>query len=163
MFKTPQKPLILAAIMLLAPVVLMSQPMHADGTKPLRTAINPSHLTDTRQYGYSQANITAPGAQTVFVAGQVGMSPDGPNDFQSQVDRSFDNMNAVLEAAGATPADVVKITLLIADHDPQKLAYLVKKRRAVFGDAPPASTLIPVTRLYADGVMFEIDATAVVQ
>lgn len=58
-------------------------------------------------------------------------------------------------------ADVVKITLLIAEHDGEKLAYLVKKRKAVFGGEPPASTLIPVPALYAPGVLFEIDAVAV--
>lgn len=128
-----------------------------------RRALNPDHLPDTTQYGYSQANVVSAGAETIYVAGQVGMSEEGPNDFRSQVDRSFDNLLAVLEAAGAGPEDVVKITLLIADHDPEKLAYLVEKRRAVFGANPPASTLIPVTRLYADGVSFEIDATAVKQ
>lgn len=146
-------------ILTLFGVLLVSQSVLADG---VREAINPEHLSNTTQYGYSQANRVAVGAETVYVAGQVGLSDKGPNDFKSQVDRSFDNLLAVLDAAGAKASDVVKITLLIADHDPEKLAYLVEKRKAVFGDSPPASTLIPVTRLYADSVMFEIDATAVI-
>ncbi len=122
-----------------------------------RTAINPT------VYGYSQANVVKANSIMVYAAGQVGVSPEGPNDFQSQVDRSFDNLLAALKASGASAEDVVKITLLIVDHNQEKLAYLGKKRRAVFGDQPPASTLIPVTRLYADGVLFEIDATAVLK
>lgn len=122
-----------------------------------RTAINPT------VYGYSQANVVKANSVMVYAAGQVGVSPEGPNDFQSQVDRSFANLLAVLKASGASAEDVVKITLLIVDHNPEKLAYLGKKRRALFGDQPPASTLIPVTRLYTDGVLFEIDAMAVLK
>lgn len=129
--------------------------------KPLKQVINPDHLADTTQYGYSQANVVSADAKIVYVAGQVGIAENGPNDFESQVDRAFDNLLAVLEASGADAGNVVKITLLIRDHDPEKLGYLVKKRKAVFGATPPASTLIPVTRLYADGVSFEIDAIAV--
>jgi enamine deaminase RidA (YjgF/YER057c/UK114 family) len=138
-------------------------PLTAVAENQNRTAINPKHLSDTTVYGYSQANVVKANSVMVYAAGQVGVSPEGPNDFQSQVDRSFDSLLAVLKASGASAEDVVKITLLIVDHNPEKLAYLGKKRRAVFGDQPPASTLIPVTRLYTDGVLFEIDATAVLK
>ena len=57
--------------------------------------------------------------------------------------------------------DVVKITLLIKDHDEKKLQYLVTKRRQVFGENPPASTLIPVSALALRSLDFEIDAIAV--
>jgi enamine deaminase RidA (YjgF/YER057c/UK114 family) len=138
-------------------------PLTAVAENQNRTAINPKHMPDSTAYGYSQANLVKANSVMVYVAGQVGVNPKGPNDFQSQVDRSFDNLLAVLEASGASAEDVAKITLLIVDHDPEKLAYLGKKRRAVFGDQPPASMLIPVTRLYTDGVLFEIDATAVLK
>jgi len=127
----------------------------------LKTAINPPHLPNTTQYGYSQATVAAAEARSIYVAGQVGMVDAGPNDFESQVDRSFANLIAALEAAGGRAEDIVKITMLIVDHDADKLQYLGKKRRAAFGVNPPASTLIPVTRLYAPGVLFEIDAVAV--
>ncbi len=122
---------------------------------PLKRVVNPT------QYGYSQAAVASADATLVFASGQVGQDAEGPNDFESQVDRSFDALAATLEAAGATTDQVVKITLLIVDHDAEKLAYLVKKRRSFFGDTPPASTLIPVPVLYAPGVLFEIDAIAV--
>lgn len=126
-----------------------------------RTVINPPSMPNTTQHGYSQATVVAPGARITYISGQVGWMKGMPNDFESQVDRAFANMSAALEAAGSRNADVVKITLLIKDHDPAKLAYLVKKRREVFGSSPPASTLIPVLSLYADDVAFEIDAVAV--
>lgn len=127
----------------------------------LKRALNPPTLSNSLQYGYSQVTVAAPNAQLVHVAGQVGIDEDGENDFESQVDRSFDALLAALEVAGTDADNVVKITLLIVDHDAEKLAYLVEKRKAVFGENPPASTLIPVPALYAPGVLFEIDAVAV--
>ena len=130
-------------------------------TERLKVVVNPAHLANTTQYGYSQAAIVSPKAKVIYVAGQIGVSGDGPNDFESQVDRSFDNLIAVIEAAGGKIEDVVKITLLIKNHDGKKLQYLVKKRREVFGDSPPASTLIPVPTLALESLEFEIDAIVV--
>ena len=65
-------------------------------TEPLRTVVNPAHLADTTQYGYSQAAIVSRKARVIYVAGQIGVSADGPNDFESQVDRSFNNLIAVV-------------------------------------------------------------------
>ncbi len=126
-----------------------------------KTTVNPEHLANTTQFGYSQATIVSPNATVIFVAGQIGTSDEGPNDFESQVDRAFDNLVAVLEASGGRVEDIVKITLLIKDHDDAKLQYLVKKRREVFGTTPPASTLIPVSALALESLDFEIDAIAV--
>ncbi len=127
----------------------------------MKTAINPTHLPNTTQYGYSQATVVAPNAKVIYVAGQIGITNEGPNDFEHQVDRAFENMIAALEAAGGRVEDVVKITLLIKDYDEEKLKYMVTKRRQVFGKNPPASILIPVPRLALDSLNFEIDAVAV--
>ena len=127
----------------------------------LKTAINPEHLANTTQYGYSQATVAASNANIIYIAGQIGITDDGPNNFEAQVDLSFENLIAALNAAGGRVEDVVKITLLIKDHDQEKLQYLVKKRREVFGENPPASTLIPVSVLALESLDFEIDAIAV--
>ncbi len=140
---------------------LVAAASHTNAEDSLKTAVNPTHLSDTVQFGYSQATIAPADTHIIHVAGQVGMTPDGPNDFASQVDRSFANLIAALQAAGGKTEDIVKITMLIVDHDGEKLAVVGEKRRETFGNAPPASTLIPVTRLYAPGVLFEIDAVAV--
>jgi len=126
-----------------------------------KTTVNPNHLPNTTQYGYSQATVVAPSARVIYVSGQIGITDEGSNDFESQVDRAFESMISVLEAAGGHIEDVVKITLLIKDYDEEKLKYMVTKRRQVFGDNPPASTLIPVPRLAFDSLKFEIDAIAI--
>ena len=130
----------------------------------MKRVVNPPSLPDATQFGYSQATVAAPEASIVHIAGQVGYDPNAAdNGFEAQADRAFANLLTALEASGATPEDVVKITLLIVDHDEPKLALMGQKRKAMFGDAPPASTLVPVSRLYAPGVLFEIDAVAAVR
>ena len=129
----------------------------------LKTAINPEHLANTTQYGYSQATVAVSNANVIYIAGQIGIIDDGPNNFEAQVDLSFENLIAALNAAGGRVEDVVKITLLIKDHDQEKLQYLVKKRREVFGENPPASTLIPVSVLALESLEFEVDAIAVTE
>lgn len=133
------------------------------GSNTLKVAVNPGHLMDTTQFGYSQATVVEPSAKTIYIAGQIGVSEGETNDFESQVDRAFDNLLSVLDEAGGHATDIVKITVLIKDHDADRLAYLVKKRRDVFGENPPASTLIPVTALALESIEFEIDAIAVTQ
>ena len=149
--------LLLAALVAVAPA---AQPAER---APVKRAVNPSSMAATTTNGYSQLNVAPSSGTTVYVSGQTGLVAGADNAFERQVDRSFENLRMALEAGGATPADVVRITLLIVDHDPAKLAYLGMKRAAFFGtEAPPSSTLIPVSRLYANDVAFEIDATAVV-
>ncbi len=130
--------------------------------EPVKEVLNPETLVDPTSYGFAHANVVPAGSRLVYVAGQVGVDGTKANDFRSQVDRAFENLLIVLKASGSGAENVVRITLLIKDHDPDKLRYVAEKRRAIFGEAPPASTLIPVTRLYGDGVSFEIDAVAVV-
>lgn len=132
-----------------------------ENTETGKATVNPEHLANTMQFGYSQATIVSPNATVIFVAGQIGTNDEGPNDFESQVDRAFNNLVSVLEASGGRVEDVVKITLLIKDHNYEKLQYLVKKRLQVFGTTPPASTLIPVSALALESLEFEIDAIAV--
>lgn len=127
----------------------------------VRQAVNPDHLPDMTQYGFSQAVVVSSDTRIVYVSGQIGATDAGPNDFQSQVDRAFANLGAVLKAAGTDMKHVTKITLLVKNNNQAKLQYLVRKRREAFGDSPPASTLIPVQSLALDSFEFEIDAIAV--
>ena len=50
----------------------------------LKTAINPEHLANTTQYGYSQATVAASSANVIYIAGQIGITDDGPNNFEAK-------------------------------------------------------------------------------
>ncbi|MET0319799.1 MAG: RidA family protein [Duganella sp.] len=126
--------------------------------------INPATLYDPRPNGYTHVVVASAPTRLVYVAGQGGEDVNGvlSEDFATQVEQALVNLRAALQAAGATLAQVAKVTALIVDHDQAKLAIFSTALRAAWGDAPPpACTLIPVPRLALDGMLFEIEANAV--
>ena len=125
--------------------------------------INPPNLGDSSHYGFSQAVIVPPGSQLVYIAGQGGADKSGNyGTFTEQLKRSFANLQTALIAAGASPENVVKITILAVNHNEDKLKLISAQRRAFWSEHKPASTLIPVPRLASDKMLFEIDAIAVI-
>jgi len=70
------------------------------------------------------------------------------------------NLGAVLAAAGATFADVVKVTVYLTDIADRVRINPV--RQEVFGEARPASTLVEVSALAVPGAKLEIEAVALV-
>jgi enamine deaminase RidA (YjgF/YER057c/UK114 family) len=64
----------------------------------------------------------------------------------------------ILERAGASFADVAKVTVFLTDIDDRPKINPV--RQEIFGDAKPASTLIEVSRLAIPGIKIEIEAVA---
>lgn len=96
----------------------------------------------------------------LFVSGQVGSRPDGSvePDLDKQVRLAFENLGAVLAAAGCTFDDVVDVTVFVVD--PQKnFETIWKIVPDYWGEAPhPTLTGIGVTWLY--GFDFEIKVIA---
>ena len=96
----------------------------------------------------------------LFVSGQVGSREDGSPepDLQAQVRRAFDNLNAILDAAGCTFDDVIDVTVFIVDPESnfETIWSIVPEH---WGNAPhPTLTGIGVTWLY--GFQFEIKVIA---
>jgi len=126
--------------------------------------INPATLYDPRPNGYTHVVIAEAPARLVYIAGQGGEDVNGvlSEDFATQVEQALANLRAALLAADAPLAQVAKVTALIVGHDEARLAIFSTALRAAWGDAPPpACTLIPVPRLALDGMLFEIEATAI--
>ena len=73
----------------------------------------------------------------LFVSGQVGSREDGSPepDLKAQVRLAFDNLNAVLAAAGCTFADVVDVTLFVVDPESKPRRYLEYPARILGGRA----------------------------
>ena len=82
----------------------------------------------------------------------------GGDDVVAQARQVFAIMQRVLAAAGATPADVVKVTVYLLDVDDRPLINPV--RQEFFGSTRPASTLVEVSRLAVPGARLEIEAIA---
>ncbi len=126
--------------------------------------INPPGLNDPSRY-YTHVVTTAADVELIYISGQYGADENGDlvsTDYAEQVKQSFANLRTALAGVSARPADIVKITVLIVDHNEDKLGPLGEESDAMWGSRKPASTLIPVPRLALDGMLFEIDAVAVV-
>lgn len=126
--------------------------------------INPPELQDTSDYGFTQAVVVRSGLSLVYIAGQGGADKNGNyGSFAEQLKQSFANLQTALTAVGATPEDVVKITILSVEHNEEKLGLISAQRKAFWLNHKPASTLIPVPRLASDEMLFEIDAIAAIK
>ena len=83
----------------------------------------------------------------LFVSGQVGSQPDGSPEpeLQAQVRLAFDNLDAILSAAGCTFKDVVDVTVFIVDPE-SKFETIWEVVGEYWGDAPhPTLTALGVT------------------
>jgi 2-iminobutanoate/2-iminopropanoate deaminase len=106
---------------------------------------------------YSQA-IAADG--TVFCSGQIGLDPttgELVDGVEAQVERALRNLDAVLDAAGATLADVVKTTIFLTDMGDFGAVNAVYAR--FMPDPPPARSTVAVAGL-PKGALVEVEAIA---
>ena len=108
-----------------------------------------SHYTDAVRFG-----------NTLFVSGMGPLAEDGSlvggGDVAEQARQVLRNLGAVLRAAGASPADVLKVTVYLLDVNDRSKINPVRKE--FFGSARPASTLIGVRELAIPGMKVEIEA-----
>ncbi|MEM7501019.1 MAG: RidA family protein [Pseudomonadota bacterium] len=130
---------------------------------PTTTIVNPPRLYDPAPNGYSHAVVATDATRIAFIAGQGGEDASGrlSSEFSEQLDQAYANLRTALDAVGAEPDQVTKITTYVVDYDQSKLEPMTKAVAGVFGEALPAQTLVPVPRLAIDGMLFEVDAVAV--
>ena len=110
-----------------------------------------SHYTDAVRAG-----------DLLFISGVVPVDGDGnlvrADDVVEQARQVFANLAAVLAAASATFADVVKVNVYLTDIADRPRINPV--RQEIFGDVRPASTLVEVSALAVPGAKIEIEAVA---
>ena len=112
-----------------------------------------SHFTDAVLAGgfLHVSGIVAVDGQGKLVGGE---------DIVAQTRQVFENMRAVLTAAGCGFGDVVKVTVFLTNIDDRPRINPV--REEVFRSTRPASTLVEVPRLAVEGAKVEIECVALV-
>lgn len=121
--------------------------MHVISTSEAPAAIGP----------YAQAIVTD---GWLFTSGQIPLTAAGQlagSDIESQTEQVFDNLAAVLAAAGASLTQVVKTTVFVQDLNDFARLNAVYERR--FGSHKPARSTVQVARLPRD-VLVEIEVVA---
>jgi enamine deaminase RidA (YjgF/YER057c/UK114 family) len=125
---------------------------------------NPKTLFDPTPFAFSHSTTSEAEGKYVFISGQSGgedLEHHLSKDFRTQVKFSLKNLETVLADYGLGVNDVLKITILIVDHDQEKLKIWTEEmHKAWKNNEFPASTLIPVPRLALDDMLIEVDAVA---
>ena len=113
------------------------------------------------------ANAIEGRGRLVFVAGQIGWTPDErweTDDFVGQLRQALSNTVAILAAAGAAPHHIVRMTWYVVE----KREYLAHRGeigrvwREIMGAHFPAMTLLQVAGLVEDRARLEIETTALI-
>lgn len=118
-----------------------------------------------RSPAFSHVAVVPPGATTIYVGGQDGVDASGrvvSDDVAAQAVRAVDNAEVALAAAGATLADVVQWTVLVADGADIAAAYGAIAPRLATGGAPPLVLAARVAGLAVPGALIEVSAVAAV-
>ncbi|MFN6976670.1 MAG: RidA family protein [Gemmobacter sp.] len=128
--------------------------------------LNPPDLYTSVEFGFSHA-VVSRGGTTIHCSGQVAGDKAhalvGEGDLAAQAHQAMANLKAVLAAAGATPAHVVRLRTYIVDHTPDKLGTIAPAMAAFYGDTlPAANTVVGVPALALPGFLIEVEATAVI-
>jgi enamine deaminase RidA (YjgF/YER057c/UK114 family) len=127
--------------------------------------INPPNLAPPRGFNHG---ILASGGRMLFLAGQDASDAGGqivaPGSMVGQFAQVLHNLRAVVEAAGGTMQDIVKLTIFVADRDDYRanLKPLGALFRQHFGDYYPAMALFEVSNFFQDDALIEIEGFAVI-
>jgi enamine deaminase RidA (YjgF/YER057c/UK114 family) len=128
------------------------------------TRSNPATLFDPTPFAFAHGTSTQGSGRYVFISGQSGgedLQHHLSKDFRTQVQYALKNLQTVLGTYGLQVGDVLKITVLIVDHDDRKLKIWKEEMLRTWGKQGfPASTLIPVPGLALAGMQVEVDAIA---
>jgi enamine deaminase RidA (YjgF/YER057c/UK114 family) len=114
--------------------------------------------------GYANGMVAE--GRMLFVGGQIGWTADQvfeTHDFIGQMKQALANIRDVVEAAGASIADITRLTWYVTDKDDYMAhqSEVGAAYREVMGYHFPAMTMVVVRALIEDAALVEIEATAV--
>jgi 2-iminobutanoate/2-iminopropanoate deaminase len=120
---------------------------------------NPTTMAPSAAH-YSQGVEVPPGARMLYIAGQVGVSPDGAmqEGFAAQAEQAWNNVHAVLEAAGMGIEDLVHVNMYFLDEGEVATVRAIRER--FLGDHKPAATFAVVSALAQPEWLYEMGAVA---
>ncbi|MCX7015201.1 MAG: Rid family hydrolase [Candidatus Sumerlaeota bacterium] len=121
------------------------------------------HLGPTHVYGVTferGASVAWRDRKHVFISGTASIDPQGailhPGDVARQLDRTLDNVEALLKQAGAALKDLCMVIVYVRDASDH--AFAQRRMRERFGDAPIGYAVAPVCR---PGWLIEVEGQAI--
>ena len=143
-------------------VAALSLPISASAELAIKR-FNPKGMS--QPIGYSQVVTVEGTGRTIYLGGKAGIYADDtfPKTLEEQSKLTFQNIRLALEAAGATPADVVEIQIFIVDLANIDPTPVYQGVRNFFPPGnKPVSMVIGVSALAFPGLLLEINVKAVV-
>jgi len=132
-------------------------------TSPVKL-VNPASVAAPKGYSHL-AEIDLGTCKMLILSGQVAFDNNahlvGPGDYEKQTEQIFLNIKHIIESAGGTMDNLVKIGVYMRDVA-QIQAFRTARDKFVNTKTPPASTLVEVSKLFREDVLIEIEATAVI-
>ncbi|GHO58842.1 MULTISPECIES: RidA family protein [Ktedonobacter] len=128
--------------------------------------VNPPELAQPS--GFSHGVISS-GGKLLFLAGQTASDPEGqivaPGDIVAQYEQVLRNLKTVVESAGGSMQQIVKMTIFVRDRDLYRLHLktLGRVHRSFFGRYYPATALLEISRFFQDEALIEIEGIAVLE
>jgi enamine deaminase RidA (YjgF/YER057c/UK114 family) len=121
---------------------------------------NPKGVAAPTKNLYSHGVEVPDESRRLYVAGQVGVRPDGSisDRFEEQVEQMMRNFEAILASAGMGFADIVKITAYCLR--PEDIITYAGIRNRYFEGNPPATTAVVVAGLALPEWLIEADLVA---
>jgi enamine deaminase RidA (YjgF/YER057c/UK114 family) len=128
-----------------------------------RTAINP--VAWSQAMGFNQGEVISGESRTLYISGQTAISGEGipqhDGDMAAQLALSIDNLEAVLDEAGMSLANIVRLNVYTTDVDLLLQHYGLLASRLGAAGVAPTTTMLGVTRLAIPSLMIELEGTAV--
>jgi len=130
-----------------------------------KTIINPAGLAAPRGFSHG---VLVTGGRILFLAGQDASDAEGrivaPGDLVAQFAQALGNVKAVVEAAGGTMQDVIKLTIFVRDRGQYvtNLKPLGQVFRSFFGGYYPAMALFEVSAFFQEDALVEIEGFAAI-
>jgi len=129
----------------------------------MNTVVHPQGWLPAK--GYANGIFTTDGH--LYIGGQIGWNAQQQfesDDFILQMRQTLQNIVAVLNAAGASVEDIVRLTWYVIDKREYlaRQAEVGKAYRDIMGRHFPAMTMVVVSGLVEDRALLEIEATAVI-
>jgi 2-iminobutanoate/2-iminopropanoate deaminase len=125
--------------------------------------INPWTWQD--KFGYSQGALVTNATRTLYCAGQTSVDTEGQplhaGDMTAQLHQAFDNLEAVLRAAGLTLRNVVRLNYYVTNVGEFLAASGKLADRLAAAGCKPPGTLLGVAALFHPAILVEIEATAI--
>ncbi|HWQ31622.1 MAG TPA: RidA family protein [Blastocatellia bacterium] len=128
-----------------------------------REIINPPELAPPRGFSHG---IALSGGRLLALAGQDASDATGvinaPGNLAAQYEQVVKNLKAVVEAAGGTLQDIVKLNIFVTDREAYRaqLQTLGEIHRAYFGRFYPAMALFEVKGLFNPDALIEMEGLA---